>query len=363
MKLNIKSSYTIDKKELISLSKSKEPYDNNWIGQITPFKDSILIELDFYDTGKHLIEFKNNNLHYIDLTPYHNKNLFNPQKTNVNNYPNGLVDYSILNYISFIHQDYFGIVNLFNLYLWTDLNSVPVKYSIKKQIPTIQGESQNGVWSSDINMIKVGHSTIENQIPVVFQNYYGTNGTNDPKCFSVLEFDKNAGTAEWILLEKSIPIFLDRNDFPHMQAHKNFNWTPPIETVSWNGKTITAYTDFDLDSYPKFGNNIDKVREYGNNYNFSALVENQHNGKLNEIIYQPEKIVGAKFTSNSDYLIFLPKFKKGGRPYIYNIEEREVIIPRLPRGYAKFETFEITSESIWLKFSDNKGLKIIECEI
>lgn len=363
MKLNIKNSYTIDKKELISLSKSKEPYDNNWIRQILPFKNSILIELEFYDTGKHLIELKNDTLHYIDLSTYHNKNLINPQKTNINDYPNGLVDYSIVNYVSFTHQDFFGIINLFNLYLWNDLNSEPTRYSLKKQIPTIQGENQNGVWSSDINIIEVGSSKIENQIPVVFQNYFGTNGTNDPKCYSVLEFDKNTGTAEWILLEKSIPIFLDRDDFPHMQVHKNFNWTPPIDAASWDGKTITVYTDFFLDSYPKYGKNIDKVREYGSNFIFSALVETQYKGKVNEIIYQSEKIVGARFASNSKYLIFIPKFKKGGRPYIYNIEEKEVIIPKSPRGYAKFEPFEITSESIWLKFDDKNELNIIECEI
>ena len=92
-------------------------------------------------------------------------------------------------------------------------------------------------------------------------------------------------------------------------------------------------------------------------------MEIQANGKLNDIIYQPDKIVDARFSFNSEYLIFIPKFKKGGRPYFYKIGGKEVIIPKLPRGYAKFETFEIDAQSIWLKFEDKKELKIIKCEL
>lgn len=356
MKLIIKNSFKINKEKIENLVGSKLRRFNH---EIKIIDNSILFQAHIKDGGEYLVAFKDGDIKTIDLSPFRNnhklkyqtvKDKFgNPKRVPIEpNFPD-LVDYSSTDIIFFVHQNKFGLVNLFNLYLWEDLDSDPIHFSITKGLKTKKVTNIKGwIYFTDLNLLKVGRSTIENQIPVVFSDY---GHRSSPQYFTVLEINNENKTAYWKFTENKMPISLDLDEYPLEKWYKDRGLKPFVSDIFWNGNNFRTFTWGCTNSIASFG------------YDCKVLLEANTLGKRNKIILQPEKIALAKFPSNPNYVIMEPFFNKDGKPYIYNANTNESIFPKLPRGYSKYEIFEITDNAIWLKQEDAEKIEIIECEM
>lgn len=301
---------------------------------------------------KFITFFNGEHYQFINLNPYENKHPFGKVRVVKADgtedwvepdYPRGLIDHSGVNYIPFVHQNKYGLLNLYNLYLWEDFSKEPLHFKIDKQFKTKIGKD----FKFDLKLDAVGVSTINNQLAVVLSDYQQTAKT---QYFSVLEFDKATLTAQWRFVENEMPLALTIDDFPHEKHQKEQGQKPLISDIFWNGKRFTTFTWGAV------------VRPEKHGYNCSVLFETDTNGRLKNVIYQPKELDYVYFMANTKYIKLTPSLLSK-KPYLFNTTTKEEIMVKLPRGYSKYNIFEITEEYVWAEFYDKEDLKVIKCKI
>lgn len=357
MKLQIKQEHIINKEAIeIVLNQKITRIDS----QIEVINHKLLFCVETEDFNEHLIIKDTDNFETIDLSPFSNKhrNRYVRKTDDMGNVQmqlvepevsTELVDHSTVNGVFFVHQGQLGFLNLFNLYLWEDLNHTPKHYSIKKQLTTKQGvDSSGNTFYRDLNIFKVGKSMIDNEIPVIFGTYSFAQRTQH---FSVLSIDNEHLTAEWLYLNDGMPNSLDIDEYPHTPSQVQYDEKPLIPDILWDGRLFTTST---------WGCETKYIGQLG--YDCKMLLQADDYGKRQAILYEPEHIFKTQFTAHLDYVIIRPYFKKDGKPYMFHLKTKQAISIQKPRGYADYDVFEVTTNSIWLKKQEADCIRILECD-
>jgi len=207
MKIKLTDTYSLCREKLrLSISEFINEEVNEKIffdPDYSVFKNNIVFRCRIGLGGSQTFwtQFNGNSFTHINLKPYKNKHRhrFNREKDKDGNwtdiwtepeYPENKIDYSAGFNTTHFGENEFGLLNMYNLYLWDDINKPPTHYKITNKFKTRKRTINDGsIRFNDFSIIKTGRSDIDDEIVVILGE-----GTQEQTLFSVLKIDRKTKT-------------------------------------------------------------------------------------------------------------------------------------------------------------------------